>query len=318
MLAGSLHIKDSAFRALPNPTQHRWETTSHSLKLMMKAFFCQLNESRILIRDASTDSHTFIQRKIHRRAHEILEHICQSPDVTDNTPDIYRAPDIYLVNLLHESVADTTEILTAYNPRASPELPVGTFTTKLTLFDRIKDPQSILPEEREIFVSSNNRRKLTLLTLRSHIQVVLAGLNEGTTSETQVDFRDGDASAPPPAWDELDHLPPELKQAKLMEIYFRIVRPKVVTEVERSTGDLDASLPAQRHDHSTSTVIDDESGGDLNNVPLWKLETVSCEDIWYTLVFRSICWLMLHNFHPDDVQIPKSDLFGSRLPVYIA
>ncbi|CAK7203863.1 hypothetical protein SEUCBS139899_006612 [Sporothrix eucalyptigena] len=41
------------------------------------------------------------------------------------------------------------------------------------------------------------------------------------------------------------------------------------------------------------------------------------EDIWCTLVFRMICWLMLHDFHKKDVQVPKSDVYDSRLAVYI-
>lgn len=39
--------------------------------------------------------------------------------------------------------------------------------------------------------------------------------------------------------------------------------------------------------------------------------------IWYTLVFRMICWLMLHDFDKKDVQVPKSELIGNRQPVFI-
>ncbi|KIH92384.1 short chain dehydrogenase reductase [Sporothrix brasiliensis 5110] len=41
------------------------------------------------------------------------------------------------------------------------------------------------------------------------------------------------------------------------------------------------------------------------------------ENIWFTLTFRMICWLMLHDFHKKDVQINKSDVYDSRLAVYI-
>ena len=47
-------------------------------------------------------------------------------------------------------------------------------------------------------------------------------------------------------------------------------------------------------------------------------EVVSHDDIWCTLVFRMICWLMLHDFNKLDVQVPKSELLGSRMPVYVA
>ena len=45
---------------------------------------------------------------------------------------------------------------------------------------------------------------------------------------------------------------------------------------------------------------------------------VSHEDIWCVLVFRMICWLMLHDFNKMDQQLPKSELRGSRMPVYIS
>lgn len=39
--------------------------------------------------------------------------------------------------------------------------------------------------------------------------------------------------------------------------------------------------------------------------------------IWYTLVFRMICWLILHDFDKSDLQLPMSDTMGSRQPVFI-
>lgn len=46
-------------------------------------------------------------------------------------------------------------------------------------------------------------------------------------------------------------------------------------------------------------------------------QIVTYDDIWCTLVFRMICWLMLHDFSKSDQQIPRSELLGSRMPVYI-
>ena len=45
---------------------------------------------------------------------------------------------------------------------------------------------------------------------------------------------------------------------------------------------------------------------------------ISHDDIWCTLVFRMLCWLMLHDFNKLDIQVPKSELLGSRMPVYVA
>jgi hypothetical protein len=39
--------------------------------------------------------------------------------------------------------------------------------------------------------------------------------------------------------------------------------------------------------------------------------------VWCALVFRMICWLILHDFDKKDVQLSKSELMGSRLSVFI-
>jgi hypothetical protein len=38
---------------------------------------------------------------------------------------------------------------------------------------------------------------------------------------------------------------------------------------------------------------------------------------WITLVFRMVCWLIVHGFDPEDIQIVPSKLRYSRAPVYI-
>jgi hypothetical protein len=39
--------------------------------------------------------------------------------------------------------------------------------------------------------------------------------------------------------------------------------------------------------------------------------------IWVSLIFRMLCWFLLHDFHKEDVMIVPADLKGSRMPVYI-
>jgi len=53
------------------------------------------------------------------------------------------------------------------------------------------------------------------------------------------------------------------------------------------------------------------------NKPLSKLERAERDTIWITLIFRMLCWLLLHDFDKSDVKIVPSDLKGSRMPVYI-
>ena len=55
----------------------------------------------------------------------------------------------------------------------------------------------------------------------------------------------------------------------------------------------------------------------LHTITCLAEEEVHYDDVWCTLVFRMICWLMLHNFSKPDKQISRSELLGSRMPVYI-
>jgi hypothetical protein len=39
--------------------------------------------------------------------------------------------------------------------------------------------------------------------------------------------------------------------------------------------------------------------------------------IWFTLMFRMICWFILHDFDEMDINLMPSDMKGSRMPVFI-
>ncbi|KAI0893108.1 hypothetical protein F4806DRAFT_209864 [Annulohypoxylon nitens] len=49
----------------------------------------------------------------------------------------------------------------------------------------------------------------------------------------------------------------------------------------------------------------------------WKEDARERDITWCLLVFRMLCWLQLHNFHEDDVMIPKSEMYKSQMPIYI-
>lgn len=72
------------------------------------------------------------------------------------------------------------------------------------------------------------------------------------------------------------------RESTLINQYFDIVRPFVIGEKKSTTDGM----------------------GDRNT-------------IWISLVFRMLCWLLLHDFDKADVKIVPSDLYASRMPVYI-
>jgi len=56
---------------------------------------------------------------------------------------------------------------------------------------------------------------------------------------------------------------------------------------------------------------------DRNKKPLPCEEKEQRNTIWTVLVFRRLCWFLLHDFDPEDVKIIPSRLKGSQIPVYI-
>jgi len=79
------------------------------------------------------------------------------------------------------------------------------------------------------------------------------------------------------------------KERTLIQQYFKEIRPRVSRAAELS---------------STSSETD--------------LKEASERDaIWISLIFRMLCWLLLHDFDKSDIMIVPSDLRGSRMPIYI-
>lgn len=198
---------------------------------------------------------------------------------------------------------------------------------------------------------SLNERMVTMtkLVVREHVQEVMKLLNDvsgtGINDDSRTAFKDGQRGHGDgthiTAFEELNSAAPETRQAKLMEIYFTFVRRSVADNVphtlrKRHTGAYVPSV-ASRSNLSLDTLNDDVKASiQRPEIPrmlipkpeseLQKLRQKSgieadaqfAEEIWCTIVFRMLCWLLLHDFHKKDVQISKSELFGSRLPVYIA
>ncbi|KAK1675333.1 hypothetical protein BDP55DRAFT_162771 [Colletotrichum godetiae] len=309
MLGRTLHIEKSAFRLLPNPTHYRWDTKNFSLTRLLEAYTMQMNK---LKSDQPTPS--LVGRAIRRNIRKINGLIKKHAATSANWPSLP------LMDALHEALNDTDEILTARAKVSRPTAPPrvdSMMTGKPSVFE---------PNAEGAIESA--RREMVQDVLRSHIQEVLGGFNEKPEKTAQKP--PGNAATienrvrSQLRFEDIDAAPPELKQEKLMEVYFRLVRRKVI-EVSRESSDrreqpivgFGGLKKRNQTNFSTRTVetIDDEEPISLHEL---GEEEVTHEDIWCTLIFRMICWLMLHDFHKKDIQVSKSELLGSRLPVYIS
>ncbi|KAG9232073.1 hypothetical protein BJ875DRAFT_96297 [Amylocarpus encephaloides] len=77
------------------------------------------------------------------------------------------------------------------------------------------------------------------------------------------------------------------KEESLLSYYFYHVRPAVI-------GNLDSAGKPLSREHK-----------ELRNT------------IWISLIFRMLCWLLIHDFDKSDVRVVPTDMKGSRMPIYI-
>ncbi|EJT75066.1 modin [Gaeumannomyces tritici R3-111a-1] len=153
------------------------------------------------------------------------------------------------------------------------------------------------------------RPKLVQVVLREHIQEILRMVNsEGEAEKSAIG--------------QLMDAAPEQRHAVFMRVYFDHVLPHVIKTCIQSIRRRDTPMMGLNSPPGSplaSPPVSPESrqrGGNRNLTT--EMVTVQVTEIWCTLVFRMMCWLLLHDFHKNDRQISsKSEVWGSRLPVYI-
>ncbi|CAJ0551330.1 Ff.00g112600.m01.CDS01 [Fusarium sp. VM40] len=357
MLSRTFHIKNSMFTHIPNPTSDRWDKQSVSLVKVMEAY-----EELVPITLPGARRNPVIVEKIKKHVDRILAY----------NKDENMTEKMSMLKALHDAIDDCDRILTA--KEAS-----GNVTPFVEQMDK-------KVHENEV---QKKRREMVQDVLRSHIQEVLRLLNDGEDrlSETQslrADWspatgnlrQDGQPKVMPIGFEDMHEASPDERQHKFMEVYFHVIREKVIPRAARSTdrrtsiigapagygfrragtGRTQASstrgmerapspappMPAPRLQTSIENIplgpmannrhsISSRPGSAVSDSlsvnseqPRPKLEghlyeqEVSHDDAWCTLIFRMICWLMLHDFNKFDVQLSKSELLGSRMPVYIS
>lgn len=321
MVAESFYIPNTYYRFLPNPTSFSWNRKNFSVRKLLREFVKAMQP------DSEYITHTHHMVKLLDWAEELDAHLKDWAD-----EDTF---SITLLQSLHECIHKCDAYLVP--------------------------PEKTLHEQMVL---------MTKLVVREHVQEVMRLLNEINADDDSGDDSTLASREPPrqgyphhakrAAFDELNSAAPEVRQGKLMEIYFTLVRRTVAENVprtlqKRSTGayvpsvasrsNLLEQASAEQDGACGASVVESRAAGAgprSGGTPRMLLTSPSdeeedgaggyvrgrksdvdeegqlAEEIWCTLLFRMLCWLLLHDFHKKDVQISKSELFGSRLPVYIA
>ena len=369
MLGRTLHIENSSYTFVPNPTPDRWEKSSVSLIKVLESYSYQFEHDL-----AGATRSPIIVARIKHHIRRILNH----QDEHDCTERLLH------LKALHAALDDTDEILTAKSKITAPNAAAKSRPSPLT-----REPTVDVNRQAQ-------RREIVQDVLRSHIQEVLRLLNEREDRSTEAqslhvpDFappsptgshhRDQTPRPPPPRFEDMNAASPDDRQRVFMEVYFEVIRRRVVPRAVYSTGrrasmsgaspnspnvpsggnvlrrrgtsrtqtgytddsmipdtplqalrnSIDVSMPLRSQvsvvalDPPVNTLDTAMANGVTDAKKLHEalakplaMEEASHDDIWCTLVFRMICWLMLHDFNKADVQVTKSELRGSRMPVYI-
>lgn len=141
----------------------------------------------------------------------------------------------------------------------------------------------------ELLQWDNESRREIRLVISTHIQTFW-----GSLMKSQEPKLHDSSSNLQSSFCHFDKLDLEDRERALVEIYFDTVYPRH----RQAMGPLDK--PSQQ----PWDILFNE-----------KPQTAA---IWPLLMLRMVCWLNLHTFHAADVQLPKVDLMGTRLPVYIS
>lgn len=298
MLGKSLHIKDSCFRMLPNPTIYHWDKKFFSLRKLL---------------------------------HEFRKNVGNS-DLTLQTDRIVA------IELLAQRVEDSCKV-------------TGGHEYPLALTDALHDSIDKCDE-----YLRGDSRSTVLLVIRHHLQEVLAMLNEEKVADVDGSdddleppkFDDLNAASPEERQKKfmeiyfvlvLDRVKMKVQRATLRKSrttagtensnatlyvpYSGTLRPETPLSVSVTPSPSPSPEPHARDDALDANGNPSPDAGIIRSTLLRKRDSGFMEgkanDIWCTLQFRMLCWLLLHDFHKRDVQnVNKSELLGSRLPVYIA
>ncbi|TDZ16842.1 hypothetical protein Cob_v010290 [Colletotrichum orbiculare MAFF 240422] len=313
MLARTLHIKDRSFRFLPNPTISRWDRDSLSLLRLMSEFTDLLESNHTDIKRFSKRYGDKIQAEMSKIGNILEEATRLKRELKPGRKFAYKD-----LNKLHEAIdwADEVlqakeqtlvldvirchlqEVLAAINHPSSAAGGAGnpTGSDAPSFGDLLETP----PEKREHSFMNIYFHKIL------HRVVATNSSNQGGKDQEQVS----------------------------REIY-KDNEIKILSR--RGTGMGSPADEAAAGEQSTSPgTSPTDAGPGLINKQRWPetesvrgttkptLESFVREHfqmqrltIWYTLVFRMICWLTLHDFDKRDVQLPKSELMGNRQPVFI-
>lgn len=351
MISRTFHIQDSSFTYIPNPTSDRWDKRSFSLVkilesyrvlsenelphgnrnstiyykitdhiaqvldfqeegkcpnrlLFLKALHNALDDcDEILTSRSKTEAANGCQSSSEQPSANLKEQAFRQAKQTrrrEVVQDVLRGHIQEVLRLLNERDERPSDTQSLHVPDIAPGSPRTSRYHERTHFPRFEDVDACGPDEKqhrlmEVYFEVVRKHVVQSATQTTERRASFAGPRNfafrrrgsvGTFSSAAVQSDSG-----------ADDI--------------------AVTVHASGVDDGRLSMSSRPANGVAADANDDDLVDSPTTIPLAD-EPVSHDDVWCTLVFRMICWLMLHDFDKQDVQLSKSELLGSRMPVYIA
>ncbi|KAK0744561.1 hypothetical protein B0T21DRAFT_429137 [Apiosordaria backusii] len=327
MLGKTLHIRNSAYRMLPNPTPYHWDKNFFNMRRLIKEYRKKIEDTDVdimptpqiqdlkqdvakLVLDLNLDKKSATpgySLPLLNKLHKVLDK-CDAylKDVADM--DLVRMVVREHFQKILKMINDPQD-KPGTNTKEEPKTTTGEERQRAERFSELSaaSPEvrqeafmelyffSVLPEVRYRAVTSYRRQQTTgyAPSIRSRSGSI----------ETLPDIK----SFSEPVTPTLVSTPNRPLSPALAPPGPPPGPPPPTMEKHRSTQSVPLLRVSTPTPHSGDYLMDKTTSLDSD-----------ATDIWCTLVLRMLCWLLLHDFNKKDIQIPKSELRGNRLPVYIA
>ncbi|EMT70465.1 hypothetical protein FOC4_g10008922 [Fusarium odoratissimum] len=277
-----LQIKNTAFRMLPNPTIHHWDRKFFSVRTLLVTYKSVLEEAA---------NYQMQEAPVETQSHAMFNNNDQ-------------------ISMIISEAVPRERRLVQFVLRIHLQEVLGMFNSQNTDQESAEGCSETEVEKEELLRSSDQPPKVHRINKQQMAH-----------KYRKVMFH------------KLQRLDPASygeRHAVLIDMYISWVRENVIWKI---CSELDRQRKRQNHQNEpqriqrTGTLFGARLAGDGDELDDDGVDTEGCweskakqeiSDVWCVLIFRMICWLLLHDFHKLDVQIDKDGLFGSRLPVYIA
>ncbi|KAI1843360.1 hypothetical protein JX266_010534 [Neoarthrinium moseri] len=353
MLGRTLHVMNRPFRFLPNPTIFAWNSQRFNMRRMLSEFEKSLRANL----DASSRTRHAISEDLERvmAMAAMLQRKLPEQNAQFAPQDLNEIHGVIdsITGMLSEATKDKKvvldvlrrhiqEVLLAINTTADQTQalnPASPISRPVSFDDLLEVP----PErrERQFMMKYFGEIRLRVISIDSehddlqaqvslHIHTSSPQQQEQTAQDdmkAQSDQRrdQKQAAQPQPA---TDNSPNTDTAAASPDPQHRAPAPSGSPPMSNSSQFPSAGLsrPVLRADTDTtgwgigsrtSTNQSHAHRSETWNTTMSDRFEPRRNDIWCALVLRMLCWLLLHDFDKRDVQVPKSELMGSRLPVYI-